>query len=722
MQYHIAVLNLIIWWPLWIGAFMAGWGSFYTAPGVLDKGPLNSSKVGRFAPRPIIINIFCLGTPFVLILSLLAPIILSQIHYNSAFNAYQSLHTDLFDTISSSPNQVLLLPIAQTFLQRASHVWELQTISAWYEAIGFAVWSIWAGIFMLFYLPAGGYLCFSVWRQLRAQKFVLIEMEVKKLELDEMEKRNQQCVEARKGQTSDALLFQPLTLSQQRNQQRQDEDREGQGSTLNLTPRLGSEAAAEEEKERDDDRETFFPPLRPEVQRRAIKRISIGGTPKSRYNYLRRCFINLTILYIGIIFGAALYLGVSVSLSRNLYNRYLKDSQDCTNVVYITCVITAWGAVLFVTLTVFAILARFADPVKFNNNEEAPSSPRFLPFRIIPFGSRNKSDNTLTDNGQGQGQEKSRSMPAFPESVGETMDDQLQSNMSYSSRVASRGRFGLKEAMRFNILNKSGKLIMRPTADTSFNQQESATSFGMIEQLRSSDSRGIPASVPQDMTISEDEPQLQSRRNYRQGSLVYQPTPHGDMPCPAPLPKPLAPERSPPLSPVQIDMPDSQSSSSSQQRRLSEWELKQAQVLRPPRRYSEQGRYGRDFPPPSKSHGAANRYDYSSASQSVHLRNTPPLPFEALPELSPPPTGPIPPTPSTASTSNFPATPTFYNWQFPTGLSRPQHIIEPLSNAKRFDDPLHHNSTTSYPSKAAVQITTVRSPSPIRRYSPGVFF
>lgn len=709
MQYHIAVLNLIIWWPLWIGAFLAGWGSFYTAPGVLDKGPLNSSKVGKFAPRPTIINIFCLGTPFVLILSLLAPIILAQIHFNSAFKAFQSLHKDLFASISNSNsnNQVLSASLAQTFLQRASQVWEMQTISAWYLSIGFAVWSIWAGIFMLFYLPAGGYLCFMVWRQLQAQKVVLIELEIKKQELEEMErKRKERSVEE---QTSDALLFQPLTTSQQ-DVQRDHQNNSGVGagagrrqggngaSTLNESPRLDIEAVEERE-----DREIFFPPLRPEVRRAAIKRISIGGTPKSRYNYLRRCFINLTILFVGIVFGAALYLGVSASLARYLYHSYLHDPQDCTNIIYINCVITAWGAVLFGTLTIFAIFARFVDPANFNSHEESEvkrtnSSPRFLPFRIIPFLNRNTSDNTLADNGQGQ--EKSRSMPAVPESVGGTMDDQLRSNMSYSSRIASRSRGGV---MRFNILNRSGRLIMRPAADTSFTHQESAASFGMVEQLRSIDSRGLPASVPQDMTISEEESQLQSRPSYRQGSLVYQPTPYGDMPCPAPLPKPLAPERSPPLSPVRLDV----SRSSSSQRRPSEWELKQAQILGPPRRYSEQGRY----PPAVKSQSAASRLDRSPSSQSARLRSTPPSPFVALPELSPPPTGPIPPTPSTASTSNFPATPTFHNWQFPGYMSRSQHILDPLSHAK------HNYNSTTYPPKAVVHVRA-----PVQRYSPGVFF
>jgi len=726
IQYHIGVFTLIIWWPLWIGAFMAGWGSFYTAPGALDKGPLSSSRVGKFAPRPLIINTFCLGTPVVLILSLIAPIVLTQQHFNIAFDAYRSFHHDLFESIASSPNQTLSPNLSQQYLERASQVWDMQAKSAWYQSIGYGIWPLWAGLFLIFYLPAGGYLCYMVWNQLRRQRAMLITLELKKREMDVQEKANreQREGEAMQREHSEALLFQPLSPSQEQQQQQQNHQlQHEQGGS-------GDEERPTSEPTDNSGGEIFFPPLRPELRKKAIKRISVTGTPRVRYNYLRRCFINLTILYFGIVLGAALYLGISASLAASLYESYLHDPQHCTDLIYNCCVVAAWGAVVFGSLTFFAILARLADPANTRDDEpkkKKPSQPsRFLPFRVPSSQGQSR---TLTDEQQQQQQEKSRTMPAVPESVGGTFDDPLQSNATYSSIPSKSLRRGLKGGIKFNIQRKQGGLILRPDD----------MSFGGV---------GVGS-------IVEEESHTLSRRSYRSGSLVYHPTAHGDMPCPAPpMPKPLAPERSPPVSPIRLEhestsnnhhehhQPQLSIYEPSPRRRHSEWEIQQHH-LPPPRRASEAGlrRHRHDVmaangggylrsPPPSAS---LFRSDYSPTFHGLHL-NSRRTSSAGFPEASPPPTGPVPPTPSTASTANFPITPVYHSRALPEPStyipSSPKrsniallNFEAPPSFQKRQGsfDPVYPPTSAQYP-PMGFETDEVNKVSPARRFSPGVFF
>ena len=581
MQNHIGVFNLIIWWPLWIGAFMAGWGSFYTAPGALDKGPLSSSMVGKFAPRPLIINGFCLGTPIILVISLIPPIVLTQTHLSSAFHAYRILHADMLSALASSSSQTINPALASQFLQRASEVWDTVTEAAWYMSIGYAIWPIWAGIFLLFYMPSGGYLCYMVWNQLRRQRAMLVDMEVKKREI-EMQVRARDTSEggemAGMRDHSEALLFQPLTSSQQ---QQQEEGRVApplSGTTLPTTPRT----AVNEVTDKDSGGEVFFPPLRPDIRRRAVKRISVTGTPRVRYNYLRRCFINLSALYIGIVLGAALYLGIAAALARSLYESYLDDPQVCSDLVYNTCLAAGWGALVFGSLTFFAILARFADPANTPDYERKKSSgKRFFTFCPRLTQSSQAQSDTLADGLQ----EKTRTLPAVPESVGATMDDPLQSSATLSS-FKSKSRRGLKGGMKFNIQKKHGGLILRPEQDMSFGQPESA-SVSYHDETRTSTSRRAPRFVPQDMTQGS----IMEEAQYRS----YHHSTYGEMPQPAPLvSKPLAPERTPPLTPIRLDMPDEARyaavegpfSSAGPRRRHSEWEIL-PQHLPPPRRNSE---------------------------------------------------------------------------------------------------------------------------------------
>ncbi|UZJ55377.1 hypothetical protein CBS101457_004697 [Exobasidium rhododendri] len=689
MQYHLGVLSLIIWWPLWIGAFLAGWGSFYTAPGALDKGTLNSSKFGRFAAKPLLINIFCLGTPFILISSLVAPIVLTQRHYNAAFDAYRSLHSDLLASFAT--NESILSPaVSQGFLDRASSIWDMLARSAWYQSIGYGIWPIWAGLFLLFYIPAGGYLCCMVLLQLQRSKTVLMNLESERREM-EVEERYRTPIEdpgAQRGPL-EALLFQPLSpnLNPPTRRQRQQQQQE-----TPVDERSRNEGASGEEKgltaagsESDQSGgEVFFPALRPELKQIAVKECGVMGTPRLRYQYLRRCFINLTILYLGIVFGAALFLGVASSLAATLYDSYLSDPHRVADLLYKCCLVAAWGAVVFGSLTSFAVLARLADPANTSARVDDSRDKSTAPFRFLSFyhsRSQERQGQTLSDDEQQQQnnrhQSDSRNMPAVPESVGDTMDDQMQSTASFTTFKSSNFLRDLKDSIKFSIQSKQGGgLILRPADNMSFGSVQAdfaTTSYHKDENRVATDFRGIPMNCPEEMTqgtLLEEEMEMMSGRSYQSGLSAFHLTSLNDVPRPAPPTpslKPLAPERSPPLSPIHLEDRDHLQHNAPDhrnipQRRHSVWQMQQQQHHHPsaPRRYSEAGlrKYRSDlgrrveYPP---SPASLLRRDLSPQNSLLQLSSqTTSSIFEYSPSSS---SVPMPPSPITASTANFPPTP-----------------------------------------------------------------
>ncbi|PWN34087.1 uncharacterized protein FA14DRAFT_68372 [Meira miltonrushii] len=644
IQKHIATFNLIIWWPLWIGAFMAGWGSFYTAPGALDKGPLRSNGLGKFLPRPLVINIFCIGTPLILIISLIPLIVLTQHHLNDAFGAYKIFRAQIASAIASAGSNPIAASPEQSlqFLSTANTIWDMQVKTGYYMAIGYAIWPVWAAIFLIFYMPAGGYLVYLVWGQLRRQKSLLIELREKYIEEEAIERRKRELaredglgpgnqVYRRLGTNStggavamrqiislgeesaphdptSSLLFQPLTSSQERATTIAGPEAapsppvtpstvvQGRTQLSHNHHSESNEQKRSNSTEGEEGQDVFFPPMKPEMQRRAgTKRLSsVGGTPYTRYKYLRRCFINLTVLYAAIVLGAALYLGVSASLARYLYKSYQKGPEDLAHIVYYTCVIAAWGAVVFGSACIAAIMARLIDPANGPNSssrnvsdEKGAGGQGGFARRVVaansPFTIRKK----LSHSSSSPLQEKTRTLPAVPESVGATVDE-LMTGISIPAPVqhtrsigAASSRYPRRmsslddghlpvpppmqnRALKFDMHPRPERgLILEPTAASSFaelggeesslwpeNSGRTSTSsrFKQLKRKNNLKSINTTPTLPSDFPSSavgssnnSSQRSLPSRRKYSLTEPTAAPPP--------PPAKPLAPARTPPLSP-----------------------------------------------------------------------------------------------------------------------------------------------------------------------------
>lgn len=341
--------------------------------------------------------------------------------------------------------------------------------------------------------------------------------------------------------------------------------------------------------------EVFFPALKPEVQKRATRKVTQrNGTPASRYRYLRRCFVNLTVLYVSIVLAAAVYLAVSASLARYLYEMSIRGPEDITNLVYAVCLATAWCNVTFGTATFFAIFSRFLDPANAPYRED-DSSSKGQGHKRSPFAFRAGTGGSKTLAGPSP-HDKTRTLPAVPESVGQTIDSTLQSvSISRSAwdqqqQQAPDGKPRAKTMMSFRIMRdagRSGALLLRPTGDqlasqASFGQPDSANvsthgrpsadesgantprMAAKRKKSRTNRHRGGGDEASSSFIMEEYGSQTSSARSYREGRTVYYPTPFGPMPAPAPPePKPLPPERSPPRTPIRADMPGSPAGTSS---------------------------------------------------------------------------------------------------------------------------------------------------------------
>jgi hypothetical protein len=511
VQRHIATLNLIVWWPLWIGAFMAAWGSFYTAPGALDKGNFGSNRLSRLMPKPAVINAFCVGTPFVLIVSLIPLMVLAQSHLNDAFSAYKALAADIQTLVSAAGSTTMAATPEQAsaLLSRASAIWDMQVKTGYYLSIGYSIWPVYAGVFLIFYIPAGGYLVYMVYKQLRRQRATLESLRQKYVDDDAaraaaapglsvpaaartQSKRDapmRQIISlgetgSRLPEPPSSLLFQPLSPNRAHPTTETNNvtppitpstiatGKDSYKRSTSCSPQYQPQALSKGDGSTEG--EVFFPALKPEIHKRATaaaRRLSsVGGTPYSRYKYLRRCLINLSIIYVAIVCGAALYLGVSASLGGSLHSAYIKGPEHVAKTVYGACVATAWGAVLFGSLCVFAIMARLIDPANAGgsttrgaDSESKPGATN--PLRYISNTIKQATGRSAaTEHGASPSsraapfaaQDKSRAMPAVPESVGATFDE-MMSGQSFPVSAAHHRGGGLDSQLQSFMFQNGGQ-------------------------------------------------------------------------------------------------------------------------------------------------------------------------------------------------------------------------------------------------------------------------
>lgn len=541
----------LIWIPLYMGAFLTGWGSFYTAPGALDKptAARNKSSARGHLAWPVIVNLACWGVPVALVVSLLPPVCLSSVTLTNAYNDYKDWDRRFNALLESTPantpvNQVLV----DDFRSQAYTIFTNWTRSYYYIDIGYVIWGFWALVFVAFYVPAGGVLVYLLYRQVRRQKSILLSYQRKlDVQLAQEEAQTQVSVLTRE----EAAEKDSRHPSEQAAQSKQP----GVWSAANLTSRIGAplENIYEDRGASDESRGTgrsavtaslksghdavgldlalrqeprisnqnhgarppglashrgyvtslteqvenpsttveqqsSSPPSSPKSPRppSAIrklmrldthtssnrggqnstkspkrKRISVSGGPMSRYRYLRRCLVNLLILYFGIISAACFFGAITIYLAAVEYEHALQGPDAVVKPIGIAGAIAAWVSAVFGALTIGSIIFRNFDnpqPEASQNSGEAGGAGG-IRRRFQRNGSRTH------DSGSGGGEqadagalhEKTRTLPAVPESV------DLEASMM--SGLQSRPQMAMNTAMKFSMseqTSRPGGFVIRP--------------------------------------------------------------------------------------------------------------------------------------------------------------------------------------------------------------------------------------------------------------------
>ncbi|PWN53709.1 hypothetical protein IE53DRAFT_121911 [Violaceomyces palustris] len=500
-MHQIHAWRLLTWIPLWIGAFLAGWGSFYSAPGALDRAPSAASK-GKmmrggiaFMPRPWFINMICIGAPFFMSASLIAPAVLGQRHLSAAFGQYLdwSAKSDMFLGAGANPSSEAV----EAWVSESRDVWASLADSYRYEAIGFTVWSVWAGLHLTSYIPAGGYLVYLVLQQVKRQKANMLNLQnLKKEEKLSWPNGDQETIQVPNGQSPAApsqeterqlkpgvavrrsgsapVLFRPLVLDSKGDMHIQDtgeEQRQECSSTAvpeeGLSPPVSPKSPEDAPgTARAEARDMFFPPLRPDVRKQAEKRLSSHVTPTSKFRYLRRCFINLVVLYCGVMMGGVLYLFITARLAARVYEVSLMSGHDIASLIVQSDLPAAWGALIFGAATVGSIWTRNFDPASGVQDSKDDSRK----------GKKFERKSKAMEQKEPLSQAKTRTLPPVPESVVAIDSLNEQSTIKRSGINQGEGGGG---AIKFALVrdnSRPGAIVMRPTDLTGSNVSFSSPS------------------------------------------------------------------------------------------------------------------------------------------------------------------------------------------------------------------------------------------------------
>lgn len=295
-----------------------------------------------------------------------------------------------------------------------------------------------------------------VWTQVRAQKEVLDGIERRAREAQGARVRPASGLSFRGSQPpGDSLLFQPLSFPS-------DEDQDNsitvvpsgvaqpvspgfQSSQSHTSPRTPATIVKELKGEV---KEIFFPPLRPEARKRVNRKPSSHSSPTSRYRYIRRCFVNLTILYIGITLGATVFLVIAARLAAKLYQSVLTGPQGLTDIVYQSHIPTAWGAVVFGSATIGSIFVRHFDPASGNDCMKSPVVKKKRVGKSLGMGLSSK-ERELSPH------ERTRTLPPVPESVTGTMGDRTVTEVAVFPTDGTNSRGGGQDSSSGDIGNQS---------------------------------------------------------------------------------------------------------------------------------------------------------------------------------------------------------------------------------------------------------------------------
>lgn len=397
----LACLEILIWYPLYLGILSAAVGSFFSVPGALDPGS-NAAQFHKTMRRPLVINAITIGLPLALTACIAPLCVLAQLSRTRQLDHYLDFAHRINDSITASTiNDVGLdSNLVQSYLQEASNLWSESAQNRWTRA-GWSVWNAFYCFLFLFYSFAGGWMLVVVKRQVDASKAIA----------DKEEKYQRELLVAHRDDTT-ALLFQPLlspvatatpitTLGMTSNSSSTNSP--SVTATALSSPSTACSPLQSEKKfmQSDDVEATAVAapdqmslPLSPAPQ--AVES-QPPPTPASvlRWRYLRRCYRSLVIMYAGIMAVIAVSIVTGAYVAASGAREWLKGPYESAYVLSVYIMLQTWSRVVFGSITLGAVVFRSFDHSAMSGASSGTASDK----RDVPAPASGRSPIASVANG-----------------------------------------------------------------------------------------------------------------------------------------------------------------------------------------------------------------------------------------------------------------------------------------------------------------------------------
>lgn len=385
LQNALPAMQIMCWWPLLSAISCVAWGSFFSI-GFLDS----PKSLHRFIPRPIILNILCLGSPFFVGLIQIPLAVWCEVSLRKNLKMYHQLHQRIDKLIHEFVSTQFQTNKIQSFVLDSNEGKELyvtatSTLNRHQKAariirLSYAFWSILSFILLIFYAIVGYQLTVRLYRKMRQHYFSLSSSERCQGKpwhsmLGRMTwKKAIAFVDIRK-----IFFKQQSTIP--RVERRPDSlklfayDQEMIGNTQSYVVHSRSLSPFHRLSDSVDKLDLHNHKLPTELHIQSISDIQIStpispqtfcrGTPKERleiYKYTYRCWISLTILYLSILMALSIFTSISTLWCLQLV-KVFNEGPVATGRLYEKIrLICAWNCIIFGTSAAFAIISRIFDP------------------------------------------------------------------------------------------------------------------------------------------------------------------------------------------------------------------------------------------------------------------------------------------------------------------------------------------------------------------------
>ncbi|KAL9935062.1 hypothetical protein V8E36_006138 [Tilletia maclaganii] len=381
-QHCIRLFEIMQWIPMYAAGWFASVGSFYTAPGALDGPPQLRSRpnpsnrtsitggsrkemLQRLSARlrlPFFLNMAILGMPLVIMATIIPFAVVTQKTHAEGLTLYLRFHAELIQPLLAAQTPPLSLnsTLAGTILDQAMTVRESAIHDAELLSSAFYVWTGAASMVLAFYMPAGGVLLLLIRKQVRRQRDIVRsgigtykqQGGTMRKDVTEIPARlHRWCINCGAKLRASHLgpcecgfvVGRTVNLVQSRS-----------GDDVEAVDGQRDEAAAELAADH-----AILARMAAAFKGRVVKQ---QGTPLLRYFYLRRCLLNLTLLYLSIVATAW-----SVLIAGGIYGAHVLPAMELgptgmSRLYLITALLSNWAVLVFGSLSTAAIWMRHFDP------------------------------------------------------------------------------------------------------------------------------------------------------------------------------------------------------------------------------------------------------------------------------------------------------------------------------------------------------------------------